>query len=296
VYVAAHRQAISHPSTIVTVDQSTAAVTSIVPVGNDPQPLALSDDGSVLWVGLAGDHRVRRMTPGPTPSPGTAYALPNLLTTGEQSVPFSMVVLPGTTASLAVGVYGSNYGGRGVFILDDGLPRANFIQPPEIAAFYLNNGPPGYLLGIGDTYYNLVVIKIGTVGATYESYGGLVGNYLSGLAYSSGFAYASSGEVVDLSNPDAPLPAGRFNFSSCIVAIRNATRVMMLCPNPQVGGPILRMLDTTTFTSVGSVTLPTSLQTAGWVDFAYLGGDAVAMLPGDMPLQILHAPLIGSPP
>jgi len=63
---------------------ATAAVTSIVPVGNDPQPLALSDDGSTLWVGLAGDHRVRRMTPGTTPVPGPAYALPTLLTTGER--------------------------------------------------------------------------------------------------------------------------------------------------------------------------------------------------------------------
>ena len=56
------------------------------------------------------------------------------------------------------------------------------------------------------------------------------------------------------------------------------------------------MLDPNTFTSVGSVTLPVSFQAASWVDFAYLGGDAVAMLPDGMPLQIMHAPLIGSPP
>ena len=36
--------------------------------------------------------------------------------------------------------------------------------------------------------------------------------YQTGLAYSAGFAYASKGEVVDLTNPDAPLPAGRFAF------------------------------------------------------------------------------------
>jgi len=99
-----------------------------------------------------------------------------------------------------------------------------------------------------------------------------------------------------MTNPDAPVPAGRFNFTSCIVAIRSPTRVMMLCPNPQPQGPILRMLDPTTFTSVGSITLPASLMSASWADFAYLGGDAVAMLPYDQPLQILHAPLIGSPP
>ena len=70
-------------------------MTSIVPVGNDPQVLGLSDDGTALWVGLVGDHRVRRMTPAPTPVLGPAYPLPMLLTTGEQSVPYAVVVLPG---------------------------------------------------------------------------------------------------------------------------------------------------------------------------------------------------------
>jgi hypothetical protein len=35
-----------------------------------------------------------------------------------------------------------------VFILDDGQPRANFIQPPEVAMNLLTNGPPGYVLGV----------------------------------------------------------------------------------------------------------------------------------------------------
>jgi hypothetical protein len=108
--------------------------------------------------------------------------------------------------------------------------------------------------------------------------------------------YASTGDVVDLTNPDSPLPAGRFAFGGCVLAVRSATRIMMLCPNPEPRGPILRMLDPTTFTSVGSVTLPDSAALASWIDMAYIGGDAVALLPADLPLQIMHAPLIGSPP
>ena len=163
IYVAAHAQAGLAPELDRHRRPTAASVTSIVPVGNDPQPLALSDDGSALWVGLAGDHRVRRMTPGTTPVPGPAYALPMLLTTGEPARPFSVVVLPGAPSSIAVGVYGATIGGRGVFILDDGQPRANFIQPPEVAAYSLVNGPPGYLLGVGD-YNNLVVFRLGSVG------------------------------------------------------------------------------------------------------------------------------------
>ncbi|HEY7376228.1 MAG TPA: hypothetical protein VIF57_28965 [Polyangia bacterium] len=298
IYVAADAMAPSHPSSIVTVDAASATVASFVPVGNDPQSLALSDDGSALWVGLAGERRVRRMTPGATPVPGPAYSLPAMLTTGDASVPMSIAVLPGTPSSIAVGVYGATSYGRAVFILDDGQPRANFIQPPEVTANFLTNGPPGYLLGLGDTN-NLVVFHLGAAGATMESYGGLFGNYYTstGFYYSAGAAYASTGEVIDLSDPGAPVPAGRFaaGGADCKLASRTATRVMMLCPGYGTGGT-LTMLDTTTFNRVGElVTSPVAYGDA-WVKFLYLGGDAVAMLGGTTSLQIMHAPLIGSPP
>ena len=145
----------------------------------------------------------------------------------------SVVVLPGTPASIAVGVLRGHLGGRGVFILDDGLPRANFIQPPEVPAYFLTNGPPGYLLGVGD-YDNLVVFRLGSVGATFETYGGLItGGSVPGSRTAPATVYASTGEVVDLRNPDAPLPDGRFAFSSCLLALRSATRVMMVCPTSE---------------------------------------------------------------
>ena len=56
------------------------------------------------------------------------------------------------------------------------------------------------------------------------------------------------------------------------------------------------MLDTTTFTQVGSVTLPNALPYQQWAELAYIGGDAVAMLGYYLPLQIMHAPIIGTPP
>jgi hypothetical protein len=213
IYVASHASAPVHPSSIIVVDAATGAVLSSVPVGNDPQSLALSDDGSALWVGLLGEGRVRRLTPGATLVPGPAYSLPKLLTTGEASAPISVAVLPGhrrRSPSACKGTGSADYyGRRAVFILDDGQPRANFIQPPEVGASFLVNGPPGRLLGVGDTS-NLLVFRLTAVGATLDSFGGLFGilNNTSDFIYSAGAAYASTGEVVDLTNPDAPLPAG----------------------------------------------------------------------------------------
>jgi hypothetical protein len=55
------------------------------------------------------------------------------------------------------------------------------------------------------------------------------------------------------------------------------------------------MFDNTTFTKVGSVTLNKPYGES-WPKLVYLGGDAVAILGTTTPLQIVRAPLIGSPP
>ena len=69
----------------------------------------------------------------------------------------------------------------------------------------------------------------------------------------------------------------------------------MLCPSPIGLAPILRVLDSANFVSVGEVTLPDSLN-QGFADIAYIGGDALALLGYGHALQIMHAPIIGSPP
>ena len=48
---------------------------------------------------------------------------------------------------------------------------------------------------------------------------------------------------------------------------------------------------------IGSVILNDPLQASySWADFLYVGGDAVAILPWDRPLQIVHSPLVGAQP
>ena len=153
-----------------------------------------------------------------------------LLTTNEPASPYAVVVLPGAPSSIAVGVYGATVGGRGVFILDDGLLRANYVQPPEVSAYSLTNGPPGYLLGVGD-YNNLVEFKLGSVGATYETYGGLITGGPFGLDVQRGLPVRERGRG---RRPEqsrrSVLLNGRFAFNSCLLALRSASRVMMVCP------------------------------------------------------------------
>jgi len=302
VYVAADAQAVSQPNSLVTVDVSTATVTSTVPVGPDPQALALSNDGSILWVGLAGDGTLSKVTPGPTPVVGTAIPLSS--TSGSTLVvPISIAPLPDGPSSIAVSAYVT--GGVATLILDDGIPRANFAQPPGGGGFLLTQGPPGYLFGLDVDTSGFYVYDIGSTSATFRRENGFVHAIpQNGLVYSEGAVYLSQGEVIDVSTPSNPVPAGQLDgHVPCATAVRSPTRVLTLCQNPDQLGPILRVFDTNTFAPVASATVPVSL--LGYspllYELAYVGGDAVALLAegntsNGPQLLIMHAQIIGASP
>ena len=66
-YASVPGDAAAYPNTIVVIDPTTASVGSAIPVGSNPGALALSDDGSTLWVGIEGAHAFRKVTMNATP-------------------------------------------------------------------------------------------------------------------------------------------------------------------------------------------------------------------------------------
>ena len=66
-YASVAGDAAAYPNTIVVIDPSTSSVVSTIPIGSNPRTLALSDDGSTLWVGIDGAHAFRKVTMGSTP-------------------------------------------------------------------------------------------------------------------------------------------------------------------------------------------------------------------------------------
>ena len=279
VYVAADALATTNANTIVTVDVATAAVTSVVPVGNNPQPLALADDGSVLWVGLADSRQVRRLTPGATPVAGPTY-LAAAPAADDRRAGADLHRRPAGRAGVNRGQRRGIHvrGTRGVH---PGRRRA----ARELHAtgggrrVAADQWPTGGAVRDRSSADKFVVVKLGAAGATAASHSGLVASSQLSLVYSGGMAYASMGEVVDVSSLDAPVRAGRFGFYNCAQSFRSASRVLMLCRDRVNGrGTKLHVMDTVTFAPVGSVTLPASLEPIEWIDIAYAGGDAVALL------------------
>jgi hypothetical protein len=145
-YVSTAGAAAINPNTIAHLDPTTGAMTGAVPAGTEPDALALSDDGSTLYVGVDWSAAVRRLT------------LPGMTTAAEYSLgrdrifgPYyanSIEVAPGAPAIIAVIRYrygGISPPGDGVAIFDANGPRphvgGNLTSDPTI------NGNVDYLNG-----------------------------------------------------------------------------------------------------------------------------------------------------
>jgi Beta-propeller repeat len=91
----------TNPNTIEPIDPSTGKVGVPIPVGHDPEVLAVSDDGQYLYVGLYGDHTIQRVNL-KTAAVDRTFSLPdpNLFVSQMGVVPGAPTQL---VASLAVG-------------------------------------------------------------------------------------------------------------------------------------------------------------------------------------------------
>lgn len=98
-------------NSVAVIEPATQTVVAYVPIGSEPQALALSDDGQVLWVMNSGSSTLRRI------DLSTLVAGPSLpIYRGFGTLDQRISVLPGTHESVLVR--------SGVFtVYDDGVPR-----------------------------------------------------------------------------------------------------------------------------------------------------------------------------
>ncbi len=154
-YVAMGTSAPSFPDSIVTFDAALAHVIGTISVGANPDTLAISDDGTTLWAGLHDNSSLVKLdVQGDTPVLLAAHPLPALAPeefAPRPHVAGPMVVLPGTTSSLAVTLHIDNLSPSlvGVVVLDDGVPRPARV-PGGRGPARLTRGPNPYLMGFNN--------------------------------------------------------------------------------------------------------------------------------------------------
>jgi hypothetical protein len=264
VYATVRGDADSHQNELVTIDVDTASVIGAIPIGSNPNTLAISEDGSTLWVGLAGAKAVRRVDLATElPTPAELHSLP-LSLGSERATVRQIVVLPGTPRSIAL-LLEQNGIEPPVVILDDGVPRGAR-SGPQSTVSSIAGGPEGFLFGYDGltSGFELFTYELDAEGIRQTAKAGLIQGG-SELLYGHGRLYSTGGgEVIDVSKPTRPTLLGTFPIASWPIGGRllltsSPERVLCLgieSPKPSgepTGGLVLQTLDATTFTVTSTV-------------------------------------------
>jgi hypothetical protein len=232
IYATVATDAPTLPGTIAIIDTVSFAMRGTVTVGREPNHLALSDDGSTLWVGVDGDHAIQRLDlRASSLAPGPPVSLPRA-PNGGATMAGTMVVLPGTTASVAIAlVQPYDPPQVRVAILDDGVARRT--TPAFPAPSRITSGPPGWLFGYDDRTNGewFFTIRIATTALMQTERRGLLSGSYADLVYADDRVYAGYGQVLDVRDPERPTPVGTLptaGLRSAIVLRRGGFRRAVL--------------------------------------------------------------------
>lgn len=299
-YVTIQGGAPLYPNTVTAIDPRAAAVTASIPVGSDPNALALSNDASTLWVGMDGAFAMRKVTlTGATPVVGPLHRLTGATSNGIYTASVYVQAIlpmpdsPDTVAALASG------GPNTLAVYDDGVPRAN---PNKVTSYpsFIFNGPPGQFYGLGSTGFSdtLFWMRVLSTGIAQATFPGLLGGQGARALYKANRLYVS-GTAYDVSAPSTPTPVGTLSASGTLFDHTAPNRIGMLSQTSS--SSVIRLINTDTLAQQGTaVSVPTSLLgTSDYVtDVAYLGGDEVALIAHGSftPARVvlLHAPMLAN--
>jgi hypothetical protein len=182
-------------NSVVGIDPFTGTVTRQIQVGSNPNRLALSTDGTQLFVGLDGAGAVAQV------NLGQGKVVNQFSLGGGQGVynpPFTaqyLAAVPGSPNSVAVAVSGGIFSGAGVTIYDSGVARTS--SSSGVGYGPLSFGSSSALYMAGSNVEALTVGASGISGAT-KLYSGL-SSTVSALQYDNGQLYLSTGAVVNAS-------------------------------------------------------------------------------------------------
>jgi len=200
-YVSVGSADTSHPNTVVFIDPTTATVTAAIPVGTNPHRLALSQDGSYLYVGADGTNSVQRINLASKTVEATIALGGNSLVAGD------IEVMPGSSKTVAVvrKVPFSSPSTLDVAIFDDTTMRPNTTassgQTIDVIAFS-DSGTSLYGLDNEISDFAFVRMTVDANGVTVQdaTWALLGWGYFAKMVYNSGLVYSTFGSVADPSS------------------------------------------------------------------------------------------------
>jgi hypothetical protein len=259
IYASISSGAASNPNTIVAVDPEKQTVGEFVPIGNNPDHLALSEDGKFLYAGLDGDHAVQQfdILAGKlgflTPLPNDPF-FGNFLIAGE------IHTVPGRSQDYVVSL--SLQGSppqAGVSLVTNGVQRTAFsaetTQATAVTSICFLSDPSTFY-GYNGT--QIVAFKIQNNTSLQFTTSAPPAQPLNlRFACDSKYLYDYSGSVFDPINNQSigsyQLPG--FNFGEFVIPETPLDRTYFLT------GPVngLTAFDQKTFAPVGTISFPNSI-------------------------------------
>lgn len=241
IYVAVGAGPHDFADSIVSFDPDEGSIVASVVTGGNPTSLAISDDGTTLWVGLHDRSSLLALdVSGEVPVIGTEYALPPSELPPYPLAAGPMVVLPGTTSSVAVSLHfdGVTPSLAGVVVLDEGVPRPRRL-PSHTGASRLTLGPEGYLLGYNNlsTGFEMFTIAVSPEGLTQTAHQDLIAGFSTDIVYEDTWLFGTDGAVVRVTSPEYPLPLAALPVTGAIFPDMTVNVVWVL-QAPQTEGDV----------------------------------------------------------
>jgi trimeric autotransporter adhesin len=201
--------------TIVPIDPVTGTLGTPIPVGSEPDRLAITADGKYLWVALDSTGAVRQVDL----TTGTAgMQFPIGPTGSSTNTVAALAALPGSPNSVVVSTY---FGGLSIY--DSGVARPSSVSPSTYVVFpwaLIVNGTTNEIYGPGsgipdqyDTYsYDATGVSIKS--STYSSLS-YAANNTDDVQIAGNLLYTDYGQTV---NPETGALVGTFYSSGTNVA------------------------------------------------------------------------------
>jgi hypothetical protein len=241
-------------NSIVTIDPHSGALRNSVFIGNEPDRLAISDDGQFLYVGLDDADAIRRIDI-PTMKLDIEFGLGGEPIFGGRQAG-DIKVLPGQPRAVAVAAryreISPDFAGLAIF--DDGVART--IEVPQFGKDIIDRIAFGdsaatlYGVDTETTRADLYVLKVDATGVWIISdFAAATGPFGSDIAVENGLIYDATGQVFD---PVAKRVAGTFGVRGLVAPDSAAGKVFLLTDN--LGSDaMIRVFDQQTFTPLASL-------------------------------------------
>ena len=313
----------SHPDTVAFIDPSSATVTSTIAVGKDPNRLALSQDGSYLYVGTDGTNSVQRINL-------ASNTIDETIPMGSNTFSTSLIardiqVMPGSSRTIAVVRAISNSTpseSTDVAIYDDTTMRPNTTLPSSLLGViisvtaFASSGSTLYGLDNEESSFSFTRMSIDPNGVYVQDTNRfLLGDgYNATMVYDSGLIYSTFGTVANPStlalqgkfpaNPPS-LQIGQASFAENVLVDNGIPYLLTHDPG---NGPVITAYDPHTYlkTASSAINIPssdseTSLVQCGsscfaFIDYAGLPNITTAIVISTTPLipVATTAPTLGN--